>query len=289
MLLYDVPSIFVAKCLASASLTLTVWDHVLTLGRELQLLWRWPWAPLQLLMLANRYGAILSMVFIVRIIHRSIMPWVSSEVCEAVTIIITVYCCINSGSQQFSLLLYLYKLFDKRSVYRQVIVVGFATCFSAALAFGILSVRQVFEAIRKDRVPGTSCVDFRGEFEIGMWGSMVLFNVFVFMVLLVNVLHTPRRNNSEITARLLQEGAFVFLACSGLRLSQLISSVMKAGSQSILVPLVAWSLDGILTYRLMLKVKVAEMVAEGQLERLVSVIEASHTVHIYHEVDVRER
>lgn len=43
-----------------------------------------------------------------------------------------------------SLLLYLYKLFDKRSVYRQVIVVGFATCFSAALAFGILSVRQVF-------------------------------------------------------------------------------------------------------------------------------------------------
>lgn len=52
---------------------------------------------------------------------------------------------------------------------------------------------------------------------------------------------------------------------------------------------VAWSLDGILTYRLMLKVKVAEMVAEGQLERLVSVIEASHTVHIYHEVDVRER
>lgn len=51
----------------------------------------------------------------------------------------------------------------------------------------------------------------------------------------------------------------------------------------------AWSLDGILTYRLMLKVKVAEMVAEGQLERLVSVLEAPNTVHIYHEVDVRER
>lgn len=63
-----------------------------------------------------------------------------------------------------------------------------------------------------------------------MWGSMVcaheceqaecisselllqvLFNVFVFLVLLVNVLHTPRRSNSEITAGLLQEGAFVFL------------------------------------------------------------------------------
>lgn len=42
------------------------------------------------------------------------------------------------------MLLYLYKLFDRRSVYRKVIVVGFAVCFSAALAFGILSVRQVF-------------------------------------------------------------------------------------------------------------------------------------------------
>lgn len=51
----------------------------------------------------------------------------------------------------------------------------------------------------------------------------------------------------------------------------------------------AWSLDGVLTYRLMLKVKVAEMVAEGQLQRLVSVVEAPRAVHIYHEVDVQER
>ncbi|EPS94642.1 hypothetical protein FOMPIDRAFT_1054928 [Fomitopsis schrenkii] len=283
MLLYNVTSTFVAKCLASAALTLTLWDHVLTLGRELQLLWRWQWAPLQLLLLANRYGAILSMVFIV----KKFLP--VGQGCEAVTIIITVYCCINSGSQQFSVLLYLYKLFDRRSVYRKVIVVGFAVCFSAALAFGILSVRQVFETIRKDRDIGAYCVDFRGGFEVGMWGSMLLFNVFVFLVLLVNVLHTPRRNNSEIAVRLLQEGALVFLACSGLRLSQLISTVMKAGSQSILVPLVAWSLDGVLTYRLMLKVKVAEMVAEGQLQRLVSVVEAPRAVHIYHEVDVQER
>ena len=39
----------------------------------------------------------------------------------------------------------------------------------------------------------------------------------------------------------------------------------------------------------MLKVKVAEMVAEGQLGRLVSVIEAPQTVHIYNEVEVQER
>ena len=51
----------------------------------------------------------------------------------------------------------------------------------------------------------------------------------------------------------------------------------------------AWSLDGILSYRLMLKAKVAELVAEGQLQRLVSVIEAPSAVLIYHEVDVRER
>ena len=51
----------------------------------------------------------------------------------------------------------------------------------------------------------------------------------------------------------------------------------------------AWSLDGIMSYRLMLKAKVAELVAEGQLQRLVSVIEAPSAVLIYHEVDVRER
>lgn len=106
MLLYDVPSIFVAKCLActssalvawafkltmailAASLTLTVWDHVLTLGRELQLLWRWPWAPLQLLMLANRYGAILSMVFIVRSKSPYLISFPSSD---------RVYCQLFTG------------------------------------------------------------------------------------------------------------------------------------------------------------------------------------------------
>ena len=51
----------------------------------------------------------------------------------------------------------------------------------------------------------------------------------------------------------------------------------------------AWSLDGILSYRLMLKAKVAELVAEGQLQRLVSVIESPSAVLIYHEVDVLER
>ena len=50
----------------AAAATLTLWDHVLTLGREFQLLWRRPWAPLQHLLLANRYGAILGMLLIVK-------------------------------------------------------------------------------------------------------------------------------------------------------------------------------------------------------------------------------
>ncbi|KAH9831446.1 uncharacterized protein C8Q71DRAFT_303918 [Rhodofomes roseus] len=286
MLLYDVHSMFVARCLTAVALSLSLWDHALTLGREVQLLWRFPWSPLQILVLVNRYSAEISMIFIARIVGWGKLPMADS-VCEALTILITVYCVINSASSQFAVLLYVYKLFDSSPLYRNALVVGFATCFSVSITFGILSVRQALGMIRS--APAMYCVvALRRRFTIGMWGGMVAYDLYVFFLLLVNTMHNPRRRDSEIVGRLLQGGALVFLACSALRLSQLLSSVLAVGAQSLLIPLVAWSIDGILTYRLLLKVKAVELVADGHLSRLWDPNDGC-VVRLYHEVHVQER
>ncbi|KZT69522.1 hypothetical protein DAEQUDRAFT_726489 [Daedalea quercina L-15889] len=291
MQLFDPASIIVARNITAVALSLTLWDHVLTFGREIQLLWRLRWSPLQVLLLLNRYGAIASMIFITKnVASFSHMSWVTvtNEVCQAMIILITVYCIVNSASSQFALLIHVHKLFDERSAYRSALAVGFIACFSASITFGALSIKQTFAAIQ-NHVPGSLCVNLlRRDFEIGMWGAMVLYNVYVFLLLAINAMHRPRRSDSEIVARLLQEGAFVFLTCSALRLSQLVSSVLTVGVQSILVPLVAWSIDGILTYRLLLKVKAVEMVTEGRIAQLVNLAEAP-SIQVYHEVYMQER
>ncbi|KAH9913013.1 uncharacterized protein B0H18DRAFT_1050972 [Fomitopsis serialis] len=286
MLLYDVHSLFVAEYLTAAALTLSLWDHALTFGREVQLLWRLPLSPLQMLLLVNRYGAEISMIFIASNIGWG-MPLVTVMVCEGISVLITVYCIINSASSQFSILFYLYKLFDSKCLYRRALVGGFIVCFSVSITFGILSVRQTFDMLRHSN--DILCVEsLRRELAIGMWSGMVAYDIFVFLLLVVNAIHQPRRRDSEIVNRLLHGGAFVFLACFVLRVSQLLSSVLAAGAQSLLIPLLAWSLDGILTYRLLLKVKAVELVAEGQLSRLLNVGDGP-SIQLYHEVHVQDR
>ncbi|PCH40553.1 hypothetical protein WOLCODRAFT_162420, partial [Wolfiporia cocos MD-104 SS10] len=244
--------------LSAVALSISLWDYLLNLQKEIYFVWRQPWSFIQAILLFNRYSAGIGIVFIAVVVWWPSHQW---QTCHALIFIITVFCVINSASSQFLMLLSVYQFWDNRKQIRSALIGGFLVCFAISLAFAGLSAHQLYDSLAHAPQRYPCALPPKVGFDIGMWAGMMLFNTYVFAIMIFNALNKPRRHDSEIVSNLLQDGALVFVVCFALRLIQLITSFSEG---SILISVVAWIIDSIMSFRLFLKVKTVEVAARLQ-------------------------
>ncbi|EED81939.1 predicted protein [Postia placenta Mad-698-R] len=302
-------SVLAARALTAVSLTIYVWDHLLNIADEVELVWRQPWSVVPVFLTFNR--------------HAEAVGWWSTEltegVCQALAAIISVYCVINSASTQFTLLLYLYNIWDSSRTTRRLLTYGFVVCFSISLVFAAVSLHDVwgiashisFFAVQSSRRAGSitpfpkprfCAVSHMPKYSIGMWGGLVrilarsdvpvmlthtcsvqiLYDFYVLVLIVVNALQRPRRHDSEIIGNLFRDGGYMFMCSGYCSLSPACLQTVLKNAPLDVVPVVAWVLDSVVSYRLFLRTKAIELNATKA--PVVGAKEAS--VYVYEEVDV---
>lgn len=281
--LLDLRAFEATKYMSGVALTVSLFDHLLNFGDELELVWSQPrsWSILQSIVMVNRYGGELSMIFIAYIL-AGFRPPISTSTCHGFVVVVCTYGIFGSALSQFVLLLRIVGIWDNRKSVKYALVGGFIVCLGTSLAFAILTTLRSFGwllrialhagALMKDigamsySAPLNICVinpaAYHGlivEYTQGVWGGMLLYDVYVFAILIANAMNRPRRHNAEIITNLNRDGAFIFLAFFALRLAQLLPSVSGNAAFMFLTPAVAWALDNTLSSRLFLKMKAIEI------------------------------
>jgi len=253
--------------LSAVAITISIWEHILNFDQEVSLVWRHPrsWSALQTIVMLNRYMGELSLLFIAYTLADFRGP-ISTSTCHAFVVLISIYGVLGSALSQFLLLLRAYSLWDNRKSVKYALIGGFVVCLTISVSFAIVVTKQAFEEISYSRLLNfcvvTSTSRRLPDYTIGVWGGMLLYDVYVFSILIANAMNQPRRHDSEILTNLRRDGALSFLAFTALRFAQFLPSVFGNVTIIFLTPPVAWSLDNILSFRLFLRVQ--EVQIEGQ-------------------------
>ncbi|KZT02990.1 uncharacterized protein LAESUDRAFT_762408 [Laetiporus sulphureus 93-53] len=247
-----------AKYLSAAAVTVSLYDHVLTLHDEIDLVWRQPWNTLQTVVMLNRYGGELSICFIAYV----------------------------------ALLLRAYSIWDSRSSVKYAFQGGFVLCIVTSFACAVAATQEAYYQIGYSSVLKTCALVSltpEGHFVeliMGSWGALVLLDVYVFVLIALNAMSKPRRRDSEILSNLYRDGVLTFFAFFALRLLQFLPSTIGKLTLIFLTPIIAWSLDNVLSFRLLLKLKMKAVEIKGR--RGWRAVTNYPSVYIMEEVEMEE-
>ncbi|PCH40444.1 hypothetical protein WOLCODRAFT_16532 [Wolfiporia cocos MD-104 SS10] len=250
-------SVLATEYFSAAALTISLWEHVLNLEEEIELVWHQPWSLLQMLVMVNRYGSEATLIFAAYTSHR----------------------CLQARPIEYDRNLAV--LWENLKTVKYALIAGFAICFAITSVCSVANVLEIHDSLKYVEAIHACYLTAKSRYSIGVWGGMVLYDVYVFTLLLVNALSHPRRHDSEILAILSRNGALTFLVCFGLRLVQFIPITVAKPDQQFITPLIAWSLDGVMTFRLFLHMKSVEVQSRNGWDS----VEGARSVYILEDIE----
>ncbi|TFY67382.1 hypothetical protein EVJ58_g1652 [Rhodofomes roseus] len=200
--------------------------------------------------------------------------------CASFTIFAVVYGLFSNASVHSYILFRLYRIWDDRKFVKYVLGVAFFICMAGTIVSDGYVLKQLtaeVQYVHFDSVyPAATCVfPKKSWYLIGSWAGMVAFDLFALSMVLLSSLMTPRRPNTAIVGVLYKQGFYTFLAFlrkiyiiiswhrvdeygQVLRLSRLLPTIFGSAAYTLLMPPITWALDGILSFRLFLKIKQVE-------------------------------
>lgn len=254
------------RYLSGVALTISLFDQLLNLSKEIELVWTHPrsWTSVQFIMVIYQYGGGASMLFIAYVL-AGYRPLISNLTCHGLVVVALIYGIIGSALSQFMVLLRAVSLWDNRNSIRYALIGGFVVCLGVSFAFTVSSALRSIGAMSYSPEINACVINenaYHGRitgYMVGAWGGMLLYDAYVFVIKIANAMNVPRRRDVDIIMNLRRDGVFTFLAFFSLRLLQLLPSVFNNASYIFLTPMVAWALDNALSFRLFLKMKAIEM------------------------------
>ncbi|KAH9920289.1 uncharacterized protein B0H18DRAFT_881198, partial [Fomitopsis serialis] len=194
----------------AAALSCSLYDHAINAAREIELVWRQQWSRLQIIVMLNTYLMEASLIIIAYGILRS-QDVTHRDRCEAFVIFIGTFSTLSSGCQEFALLLHVYALWDSRKQAKYALIAGFIVCYGASVAFTLVTMIQLSGKMQYNSDLQSCVVPEKPTFLSGAWAGMVAYDVYVFVLTVLNALNRPRKKNVEIVSRLKRDGVVTFL------------------------------------------------------------------------------
>jgi len=277
----DLNSLVATQYLSAVAVTLTLYDRLLLLKKEIELIWRQPWSALSVLVLIDMYGRQASMLFIAYVVS-GISTNISDSLCQSFNRFIATYGLLSTASIQFALILRIYSLWDNRRIITIALIGGFVVFYGITAAFAIVSTIQT-SADAQYNGPYHACgVPQRPLYLIGAYAGTLAYYIYVIILLVINSLNRPRKRDFEIIKNLYRDGVWTLLVFTVLQLARLMPAIFGGTSQALLTPLITWALDGILSFRLYLTLKQVEVDARKGWRT----VAGSQQVLIFEEVEM---
>ncbi|KZT66450.1 hypothetical protein DAEQUDRAFT_730290 [Daedalea quercina L-15889] len=241
--------------ICGACISLMLYDHALSLGEEIELVRRRTRSRVALLLLIDVVLRECGILFFA--IGTSGFIDIGEQVseCYALIIFIMFYGSLSAASAHSIVLYRIFILWDNRKFISYTLISGFFLCFGATV------VLSVFEGERlSDQFTYIShaCIfsSSRSKYMIAVWCPMVIYNFCVLVFLFVGILGNPRRQDSQIVFLLYRDGFLMFMVL--LRIARLIPSTFVNAGEIFPVLIVTWTLESMLSRRLLLRVRQIE-------------------------------
>ncbi|KAI0717803.1 hypothetical protein C8Q72DRAFT_798877 [Fomitopsis betulina] len=237
----QIESLLGTRYVAGASVTLMLYEHWLNLDKEINLVWQAKkWSFLPTFVLVDIYMREIGILFMA--IGSLLLPIQhTSTHCPPVT---SGYTDLSTEIADYGFSSLVYTLWDKQKLVAYTMLVGFATCFLATVALSVLAGIHELGGVRYIEKANACSFQHRTYFAVGVWAPMVLFDFCVLIILLIRSLGNPRRQDSQLAVLLYRDGFVMFLGF-----------FVRQAEQVLVWPLLTWALDGVLSRRLLLRVK----------------------------------
>ncbi|KAF8996656.1 hypothetical protein BDQ17DRAFT_1429611 [Cyathus striatus] len=245
-----ISSIWAARYLPATAASVLVWDHILTIEREVRYIWFNKGIRLrsQLLFAMNRYATTVMIIYMAYVfsgsnhVHlsdsrydsRSSMWNISSFrfSCRTFIWFFASFSAIFVSISHFIIILRIYTLWDKRRKVAYILVGAFFTAISITTAFTVLTAHDLqpymhFNALLHTCAVGGNYVPRALSVALG---STSLFDLFIVVMVTFNVLDRPRTFQVKVLHELQRDGFRMFLGLFLLRLADLLMSLLGNSS-----------------------------------------------------------
>jgi len=245
---------YAGRYLSAASVTFLLYDYSLTLREEVRLVWSRPLGFMQVLFLFSRYFALANVLLVAHI--ASGMATYSTKFCKGWVIEAAISFLLSVATGHFILIMRLYALYDQKKNILRILQITFVFTYAIAFAFGVLTVTELESNILWLPLIAHECIlTTRPRFLVGFWAPQVVFELFMFVLTVVNAAERPRRAQSKLMAVLNRDGFIYFFVVFGIRFVNLVLSTLPNPNYDLMITYFTWAVTITTLSRMILKVE----------------------------------
>ncbi|KAI0337291.1 hypothetical protein BDW22DRAFT_1488411 [Trametopsis cervina] len=207
-----------ARYFAISGLALTLWDYLLTLEDEAEVVWQRPHlAPKRLVYRLTRFGLTVGLVYFNTVLLFLPKSSMNPVVCKSFAAIIICFIVVSAVGTNTYLVIRHLQSWEGRKVVVRTMQVSLVLTHIPALVLGILAMKQIYGYATYIPSIKTCASIAKPAWLNSAWACVVAFDTFTVILALLNVLDRPRHRDSDIPSYLNADGAPYFLLIFVLR------------------------------------------------------------------------
>lgn len=253
-----------SQYVSAAGLVVLLWDYFLTFHDEVELIWRARLSFPKLLFLFNRYvvpASLILLTYAISGLSDDILPDSFCQTWFGVGIVVGM---LSIGTSNFLILLRLWVLWDRKT--RLVLVT--LTLFLVTQITSIVCTTYVVSSMMPLMVFESylhSCMLTQKVNFVILWTPGIVFEFMIFIMTWWNALDQPLPQHAKMAKVMYRDGSVYFFVLFGLRLVNLILSVVSPLSLIFLGVFFIWSACNVTLTRLIMNLRRVAAEAEENL------------------------
>lgn len=254
-----VSDLAIVKYINGAALTLLVYDHILCMPEELQFVWGARWSIAKTLFLFNRYLVPISLVLVAHAFAGFGTEGLTDTYCKTAMSLFSILGLFSISAADVVVVLRVIVLWNRRSpVTFSMLFVLFATLAVSIISMA-MAISQMHATTTFNRLLKICVVSQRPTSLAMVWGSSLVFDIFVLLLTVLNYLDRPRTAHGGASMSVLyRDGIGFFLILSCLRAFTFVMALVAPLQFTHLGPFFAWPMVTLMLSRLIFNARKEE-------------------------------
>ncbi|KAI0733126.1 hypothetical protein C8Q72DRAFT_895175, partial [Fomitopsis betulina] len=242
----------------AVGLVVLLYDHALTFGEEVRLVWFAPRSLTKYAFLFNRYLVLATLLCVACALCGFVGDLFTDTVCKHFIFTVSMLAVISIGIANMLVLLRVVILWDEHPVVLKLMVAAYITSFVTQAVTIIITLIKILPGVAWSSAAGTCVAAYSSRLIVAVWASPMLFELFVLISTSWNALDRPTSAQTPLTKALHSDGILYFAAVSLLRLFNVILSGLSISRPSftLLGVFFVWAMTTTIVNRSLLQFRV---------------------------------
>lgn len=250
-----------SQYLSAAGLVILLWDHFLTVHDEVELIWRAQLSFPKLLFLFNRYVVPACLIIFTYATSGFSDDIFSDSFCQTWFGVGIVVGMVSIGTSNFLILLRLWVLWDRKTRLVLVTLPLFLVTQITAIVCTAYVVSSMMPLVVFEPYLHSCILTQKVNFVI-LWTPGIVFEFMIFIMTWWNALDQPLPQHAKMAKVMYRDGSIYFFVLFGLRLLNLVLSIVSPLSLMFLGVFFIWSACNVTLTRLIMNLRRAAAEAE---------------------------